>query len=119
MFDYQALCKWNFLWEILTFGFDTRSRSNKSAQLQILHVTTLAIDHTFHRANNKRTDQYAGMHRKSFQIWCVSHKWGMQQQISFCLGPWGVVKRSNIIKFPLQSQFQRFFYTKLCVCSHE
>ena len=33
------------------------------------------------------------------------------------LGPWGGVKRSNIIKFKLQSQFQRFLYQSLCVLS--
>ena len=32
-------------------------------------------------------------------------------------GPWGGVKRSNIIKFQLQSQFQRFLYQTLCVFS--
>ena len=32
------------------------------------------------------------------------------------LGPWGGVKRLNIIKFQLQSQFQ-FFYQTLCVFS--
>ena len=34
------------------------------------------------------------------------------------LGPWGGAKRSNIIKFQLQSQFQRFFNQTLCVFSH-
>ena len=33
------------------------------------------------------------------------------------LGPWGGVKRSNIIKFQLQSQFQRLLYQTLCVFS--
>ena len=33
------------------------------------------------------------------------------------LGPWGVAKRSNIIKFQLRSQFQRFLYETLCVFS--
>ena len=33
------------------------------------------------------------------------------------LVPWGGVKRSNIIKFQLQSQFQRFLYQTLCVFS--
>ena len=33
------------------------------------------------------------------------------------LGPWGGVKRSNIILFQLQSQFQRFLYQSLCVFS--
>ena len=32
-------------------------------------------------------------------------------------GPWGGVKRSNIISFQLQSQFQRFLYQTLCVFS--
>ena len=34
------------------------------------------------------------------------------------LGPLGGAKRSNIIKFQLQSQFQRFFNQTLCVFSH-
>ena len=34
------------------------------------------------------------------------------------LGPGGEAKRSNIIKFQLQSQFQRFFNQTLCVFSH-
>ena len=55
---------------------------------------------------------------KFYQIWCVSysHEWDVQQQIFFWprpLGPWGGVKRSNII----QSQFQRFLYQTLCVFS--
>ena len=33
------------------------------------------------------------------------------------LGPWGGVKRSNIISFQLQSQFQRFLFQTLCVFS--
>ena len=33
------------------------------------------------------------------------------------LGPWGGVKRSNIIKFQLQSQFQRFLFQTLCAFS--
>ena len=33
------------------------------------------------------------------------------------LGTWGWVKRSNIIKFQFQSQFQRFLYQTLCVFS--
>ena len=33
------------------------------------------------------------------------------------LGPWGGAKRSNIIKFQLQSQFQRFLNQTLCVFS--
>ena len=60
---------------------------------------------------------------KSNQIWCVScsHEWGVQRHIFFWprpLGPWGGAKRSNIIKFQLQSQFQRFFNQTLCVFSH-
>ena len=47
------------------------------------------------------------------QISCVrySHEWHMQRHIFFCpcpLGPLAGTKRSNIIKFQLQSQFQRF-----------
>ena len=45
----------------------------------------------------------------------------MQRHISFRprpLGLWGGAKRSNIIKFQLQSQFQRFFNQTLCVFSH-
>ena len=33
------------------------------------------------------------------------------------LVPWGGVKRSNIIQFQLQSQFQRFLYQTVCVFS--
>ena len=33
------------------------------------------------------------------------------------LGPWGGIKRSNIIYFQLQSQFQRFLFQTLCVFS--
>ena len=33
------------------------------------------------------------------------------------LGPCGGVKMSNIVKFQLQSQFQRFLYQTLCVFS--
>ena len=33
------------------------------------------------------------------------------------LGPWGGVKRSKIIQFQLQSQFQRFLFQTLCVFS--
>ena len=59
---------------------------------------------------------------KSNQIWCVScsHEWGAQRHIFWArpLGPWGGAKRSNIIKFQLQSQFQRFFNQTLCVFSH-
>ena len=31
------------------------------------------------------------------------------------LGPWGGFKRSNMIKFQLPNQFQRFLYQTLCV----
>ena len=55
------------------------------------------------------------------QVWCVSysHEWGVQRQFFWPrpLGPWGGVKRSNIIKFQLQSQFQRFLFQTLCVFS--
>ena len=57
---------------------------------------------------------------KSNQIWCVgcSHEWCMQRHIFFGPTPWGGAKRSNIIKFQLQSQFERFFNQTLCVFSH-
>ena len=47
------------------------------------------------------------------QIWCVSylHQWHMQRYNFLgprLLGPWGGAERPNIIKFQLQSQFQRF-----------
>ena len=56
------------------------------------------------------------------QIWCVSylHKWHMQQHYLFGpdpLGPWGGAKRSKIIKFELQSQFQIFLNQTLWVFS--
>ena len=36
------------------------------------------------------------------------------------MGPWGEVKRSNIILFQLQSQFQRFFIPNfVCVLTNE
>ena len=36
------------------------------------------------------------------------------------LGPWGGAKRSNIIQFQLQSQFQRFFIPNfVCVLTNE
>ena len=52
----------------------------------------------------------------------ISNQWGWlaEQNASkiFIRGsnwwPWGEVKRSNIYKFQLPCQFQRFFYTKLC-----
>ena len=56
------------------------------------------------------------------QIWSVSysHEWGMQRQKKFWPHPlvtlgWG--QRSNIIKFRLPCQFQRFLYQTLCVFS--
>ena len=48
------------------------------------------------------------------------NEWGAQHNFFFWprpLGPWGGVKRSNIIKFQLQSQFQRFLFQTLCVFS--
>ena len=56
------------------------------------------------------------------QILCVSylHECHMQQHhfLGPCpLGPWGVAKRSNIIKSELQSQFQRFLNQTLCIFS--
>ena len=59
---------------------------------------------------------------KSNHIWCVccSHEWGVQRHIFFWprpLGPWGGAKRSNIIKFQLLSQFQKFLNQTLCVFS--
>ena len=51
-----------------------------------------------------------------------SHEWGLQQHNLFWprpVGPCGGVKRSNIIKFQLQSQFQRFLYQTLCVFSEK
>ena len=63
---------------------------------------------------------------KSNQIWCVgcSHKWGVQRHIFFCPAPLGPGEGPkgqislNIIKFQLQSQFERFFNQTLCVFSH-
>ena len=59
---------------------------------------------------------------KSSQICCVSysHEWGVQRHTFFLphpQGPWGGAKRSNIIKFQLKSQFQRFLNQTLCVFS--
>ena len=58
---------------------------------------------------------------KSNQIWCVScsHEWGVHQHIFLALPPGalGRGKRSNIIKYQLQSQFQRFLNQTLCVFS--
>ena len=62
-------------------------------------------------------------HRMKFnQIWCVScsNEQGVQPHIYFWprpLGPWGGAKRSNMIKYQLQSQFQRFLNQTLCVFS--
>ena len=61
---------------------------------------------------------------KSNQIWCVccSHEWGVQQHFFFPT-PWGPGEGPkdkillNIIKFQLQSQFQRFLNQTLCVYS--
>ena len=63
---------------------------------------------------------------KSNQIWCVScsHEWGVQRHIFLGPAPWGPGEGPkgqislNIIKFQLQSQFQRFFNQTLCVFSH-
>ena len=56
---------------------------------------------------------------KSNKIWCAScsHEWGVQQHMFWGPAPWGGAKRSNIIKFQLQSQFQRFLNQTLCVFS--
>ena len=43
---------------------------------------------------------------------CKKQFWGPRP-----LGPWGGDKRSNIIIYQLQSQFQRFFNQTLCVFS--
>ena len=57
------------------------------------------------------------------QIWCVSysHEWDLQWHMFLprLLGPWGGVKRSNIILFKLQSQFLRFLYQTLFVLTNE
>ena len=62
-----------------------------------------------------------------FQTWSCGisnwRGWWAKQNASkiFILGskwwPWGEVKRSNIIKFRLPYQFQRFLYQTLCVFS--
>ena len=54
---------------------------------------------------------------KFSQIWYVSysHAWGVQRQTFLAPVPWGGVKMSNIIKFQLQSQFQRFVHQTLYV----
>ena len=64
-----------------------------------------------------------------FQTWlCVisnGRRWRAEQNASkiFILGsnwwPWGEVKRSNIIKFQLPCQFQRFLNQTLCVITNE
>ena len=62
---------------------------------------------------------------KSNQIWCVccSHEWGAQRHIFFGPAPWGPGEGPKgqislkIIKFQLQSQFQRFLNQTLCVFS--
>ena len=48
------------------------------------------------------------------------HQWHMQRHNFYGphpLGPWGRAKRSNIIKYQSQSQFQRFLNQTLCVFS--
>ena len=55
------------------------------------------------------------------QIWCVSysHEWGTRQHFLPCpLGPWGGVKRSNIIIFYYKVNFKDF-YNNICVCTHK
>ena len=57
------------------------------------------------------------------QIWCesYSHEWGVQRKkkkLPRPLGPWGGVKRSNIINSNYKVNFKDF-YSKLCVCSHK
>ena len=71
-----------------------------------------------------RPSRYLLLNRwtKFNQKWCVScsHGKGVQRHIFFwthLLGPWGGAKRSNIIKYQLQSQFQRFLNQTLCVFS--
>ena len=59
---------------------------------------------------------------KSNQIWCVScsHEWDAQRHNIFGshpLGPWKGVKKSNIFKFQLQSQLQKFLNQSCCVFS--
>ena len=44
---------------------------------------------------------------------CLSH----YLLLNHWTGPWGGAKRSHIIKFQLQSQFQRFLNQTLCVFS--
>ena len=57
------------------------------------------------------------------QIWCVSysHEWGVQQQMLFCLAPWGPGEGSKgqiSLNFNYKVNIKDF-YTKLCVCSHK
>ena len=56
------------------------------------------------------------------QIWYVSysHEWDAQSIFFWLhpLGPWGGVKRSNIINLNYKVNFKDF-YSKLCVCSHK
>ena len=59
---------------------------------------------------------------KFIQIWCASylHEWHMHRRHFLGprpLGPWGGVKRSNIIKSELKCQFQRFLNQTLCIFS--
>ena len=60
---------------------------------------------------------------KSNQSWCVScyHEWDVQRHIFLApppgVGPKGQISL-NIIRFQLQSQFQRVFNQTLCVFSH-
>ena len=52
----------------------------------------------------------------NFAVSCI-HEWGVQWHNFFGPAPWGGAKRSNIIKFQLQSQFQRFLNQNSCVFS--
>ena len=51
-------------------------------------------------------------HWTKYQIWYVTH---CATSDLFCPAP--RIKRSNVIKIKLQSQFQRFLYQTLCVFS--
>ena len=56
---------------------------------------------------------------KSNQIWCVSRS---HETHIFCPAPWGPLggaKRSNTIKFQIQSLFQRFLNKSLCLLTNE
>ena len=67
--------------------------------------------------------------KKKIQTWScgISNQrgWWAEENASkiFILGPnwepWGEVKRSNIIKFQLPCQFQRFLYQTLCVLTYK